>query len=188
MDKYAILKDCDLQFAPLNKGNIFNYNTNVDLMLADGYKLFIDGIKEPDKKYHESFEETDTEIRRIYTEFTPEEYEAERRQENDRLTLTPADVERVLYYDFGMDFEDLKVLIAEKIPSADIKGLSIEFRAKDFYRGATDKQGNRIVDMIGLLLGLSSDDLDYLFCNKELPLETVNRIKEIRNNESLSEG
>ena len=90
------------------------------------------------------------------------------RQELDALTLTPADVERALYKAKGMDFEDLKALIAEKIPSIDLKGLSIEFRAKDFFRGA-EANGIRLFDVVGQLLGYTSDDMDYLFQNKELP-------------------
>ena len=90
------------------------------------------------------------------------------RQELDALTLTPADVERALYRAKGMDFEDLKALIAEKIPSIDLKGLAIEFRAKDFFRGAT-ANGIRLFDVVGQLLGYTSDDMDYLFQNKELP-------------------
>ena len=90
------------------------------------------------------------------------------RQELDALTLTPADVERALYRAKGMDFEDLKALIAEKIPSIDLKGLSIEFRAKDFFRGA-EANGIRLFDVVGQLLGYNTDDMDYLFQNKELP-------------------
>lgn len=90
------------------------------------------------------------------------------RQELDALTLTPADVERALYKAKGMDFEDLKALIAEKIPSIDLKGLAIEFRAKDFFRGA-EANGIRLFDVVGQLLGYTSDDMDYLFQNKELP-------------------
>lgn len=90
------------------------------------------------------------------------------RQELDALTLTPADVERALYKAKGMDFEDLKALIIAQIPSIDIKGLSIEFRAKDFYRGA-EAGGMRLFDVVGQLLGYTSDDMDYLFLNKELP-------------------
>lgn len=90
------------------------------------------------------------------------------RQELDALTLTPADVERALYKAKGMDFEDLKALITAQIPSIDIKGLSIEFRAKDFYRGAT-ANGMRLFDVVGQLLGYTSDDMDYLFTHKELP-------------------
>ena len=92
------------------------------------------------------------------------------RQELDALTLTPADVERALYYsELKMDFDDLKTFIHEKMPTLDIKGLAIEFRAKDFYRGAVDKDGNRIIDVVGALLGYTPEDMDYLFQNKELP-------------------
>lgn len=92
------------------------------------------------------------------------------RQELDQLTLTPADVERALYYsELHMDFDDLKTFIHEKMPTLDIKGLAIEFRAKDFYRGAVDKDGNRIIDVVGALLGYTPEDMDYLFQNKELP-------------------
>ena len=175
MDRYAILRDNDLQFAPQNKDNVSNYNLNVDLMIADGYKLYVEGTKEPGKKYHESFEETEDEIRKVYTEYTPEEYAIEYRQEKDRLILTPSDVERALYYGLQMDFDDLKALVAVVAPTVDLKGLSIEFRANNFYRGATDKDGNRIVDMIGLLLGLDATDLDYLFEHKELSPEAIEK-------------
>lgn len=90
------------------------------------------------------------------------------REQLDALTLTPADVERALYKTKGMDFEDLKTLIAQQIPTIDIKGLAIEFRAKDFYRGAM-ANGVRLFDVVGALLGYTPSDMDYLFKNKELP-------------------
>lgn len=183
MDKYAILKDGRPEFAPANKGNISNYNLCPELMIADGYKLYEEGTREAGKLYHETYKETKTKIKQIFVEYTEEEYaeyEQEqvitRRQRLDQLTLTPADVERALYYGLGKDFNDLKALIAQKDPTIDIKGLSIEFRAKDFYRGAVDKQGRRIIDMVGLVLGLNSDDLDYLFEHKELSPEAINKI------------
>lgn len=98
------------------------------------------------------------------------------RQELDALTLTPADVERALYYsELKMDFNDLKAFIHDKLPELDIKGLGIEFRAKDFYRGAIDKSsGARLFDVVGQLLGYTPDDMDYLFINKELPVKNNN--------------
>ena len=98
-----------------------------------------------------------------------EKQAAKRRQELDALTLTPADVERALYRAKGMDFEDLKALIAQRMPNIDIKGLAIEFRAKDFYRGA-EAAGVRLFDAVGQLLGYSPEAMDYLFLNKELPV------------------
>lgn len=98
-----------------------------------------------------------------------EERERQRkRQRLDALTLTPADVERALYKAKQMDFEDLKALIVQALPQVDIKGLSIEFRARDFYRGA-EANGMRLFDVVGALLGYTPEDMDYLFENKELP-------------------
>lgn len=103
---------------------------------------------------------------------TPEEITVKERQRLDSLTLTPADVERALYKEKQMDFEDLKALIVQALPTVDIKGLSIEFRAKDFYRGA-EANGMRLFDVVGALIGYTSDDMDYLFINKELPEKPV---------------
>ena len=97
-----------------------------------------------------------------------EEKQREERQRLDGLTLTPADVERALYKAKAMDFEDLKALIVAQIPAIDIKALSIEFRAKDFYRGA-EADGIRLFDVVGTLLGYNSEDMDYLFEHKQLP-------------------
>ena len=97
--------------------------------------------------------------------------QAKERQELDLLTLTPADVERALYKAKGMDFEDLKGFIAANVPTIDIKALAIEFRAKDFYRGATLTDGTRLIDIVGALLGYNSADMDYLFLHKELPIK-----------------
>ena len=100
------------------------------------------------------------------------------RQRIDRIILTPSDVERALYYSpLQMDFDDLKALISEKAPQIDLKGLAIEFRANNFYRGAVDKDGNRIIDMVGAILGYTPEDMDYLFKHKQLPVHeepTVN--------------
>ena len=95
-----------------------------------------------------------------------EEKAKQQREELDRLTLTPADVERALYKAKGMDFDDLKALIAEKIPSIDLKGLAIEFRAKDFYRGAKSN-GIRLFDVVGQLLNITSEQLDKFFETKD---------------------
>lgn len=129
-------------------------------------------IEVTEELYNDFSEDTD---RYIYQdgEIIPNpDYEEIKRQKErqrlDALTLTPADVERALYKAKQMDFDDLKALIVQALPTIDIKALSIEFRAKDFYRGA-EANGMRLFDVVGALLGYSSDDMDYLFQNKELP-------------------
>lgn len=116
-----------------------------------------------------SIEETDVDYQLYDGEYlTEDEIAVKERQRLDSLTLTPADVERALYKEKHMDFEDLKALIQEQLPQVDIKGLAIEFRAKDFYRGAT-ANGMRLFDVVGQLLGYTPQDMDYLFEHKELP-------------------
>jgi len=104
--------------------------------------------------------------------YTEKEQAQQQRDYLDSLTLTPADVERALYKEKNMDFEDLKTLIAQQMPNIDLKGLAIEFRAKDFYRGAVTN-GIRLFDVIGQLLGYTSDDMDYLFLNKEFKSDNM---------------
>lgn len=104
-----------------------------------------------------------------------EEKEREERERKDAMTLTPADVERALYKAKEMDFEDLKALIVQALPTVDIKALSIEFRAKDFYRGAV-ANGMRLFDVVAPLIGYTPDDMDYLFVHKELPEKEVNDV------------
>lgn len=116
-----------------------------------------------------TIEETDIDYQLYNGEYlTPEEVAERERRRLDALTLTPADVERALYKAKGMDFDDLRALIAQELPQVDIKGLAIEFRAGNFYRGAV-AGGMRLFDVVGALLGYTPQDMDYLFQNKELP-------------------
>ena len=117
-----------------------------------------------------SIEETETEYQLYNGEYlTADEIAQKERQRLDSLTLTPADVERALYKEKQMDFDDLKALIVQALPTIDVKALSIEFRAKDFYRGA-EFNGVRLFDTVGALLGYTPADMDYLFEHKELPV------------------
>ena len=131
-----------------------------------------------EQNHNKGYEIKETETALEAWGYSEEEKQQQERQRLDFLILTPSDVERALYYSpLQMDFNDLKALIAEKAPQIDLKGLAIEFRANNFYRGAIDKEGNRIIDMVGAILGYKPEDMDYLFEHKELPVHeepTVN--------------
>lgn len=101
---------------------------------------------------------------------TEEERLVRERSNLDKLTLTPSDVERALLQAKGMDFDDLKnALKGNGFSDAQVKAVGVELRANTFYRGAM--LGDvRIVDAIGELLGYTSEDMDYLFKNKTLPV------------------
>ena len=110
--------------------------------------------------------------------YTEDEKKQQERQRIDSLTLTPADVERALFQAKGMDFDDLKALIATQIPGINVKGLAIEFRAKDFFRGAT-YGGMKLFDVVGAMLGYTPEDMDYLFINKTLPVHAEPEVGEV---------
>ena len=82
-----------------------------------------------------SIEETDIEYELYNGEYlTPDEIAVKERQRLDLMSLTPADVERALYKAKGMDFEDLKQLIATGT-GIDLKALAIEFDMQYIIRG-----------------------------------------------------
>lgn len=176
---YVKLEGDQLVTPPINKENIINYYLDKEAIKADGYKLFVPAEipKDAIRIFHMEYEEgEDTITELVVYDETQEEAEArireQRRRYLDALTLTPSDVERALYYsELHMDFDDLKAYLVEQAPQIDLKGLAIELRANNFYRGAVDREGRRIVDMIGLALGYSPEDMDYLFENKSLPVK-----------------
>ena len=56
--KYAKLIENNIEYAPKNKGSISNYNLDVELMIADGYKPVVDFTLE-DNQVIEGWEEKD---------------------------------------------------------------------------------------------------------------------------------
>lgn len=113
--------------------------------------------------------------------YTEEEIEQAERERLDNLSLTGSDVERAIYADKGMDFNDLIEYVKVHAPTIDTKALKIELGANDFFRK------HPYINQIGKLLGYTSDDLDYLFENKVLPVKEVINESETNNSETVSE-
>ena len=107
-------------------------------------------------------EETDIEYQLYGGEYlTPEEINERERQSIAQLSLTKREVFLALYRDKGITPEQLKAQIQNT-------EALIEFEyATDYYRG------NPLINQIGLMLGYTSANLDYLFINKELPQKEV---------------
>lgn len=73
MTLYAkFISNTQVEFPPKNKGNIINYNLNVEELLKDGYKEFIPATKEIGKAYNIVYIEVTSTIREIATEITPD--------------------------------------------------------------------------------------------------------------------
>ena len=175
--KYAKLINGVLIFAPKNKGSIINYNLNIEEMTKDGYKPLIEAGKEDGKAYEYFYKDTKNSIKEVVKEIIPEpvDEEAQRREYLDGLVISSCDVEHALYHSIGMTFDDLKKKIQNEYPEIDIKDLGIELRRGTF------KRDNAYVNQIGALLGYTTEDLDYLFKNKDLPPQKEEKESEERN-------
>ena len=87
--------------------------------------------------------------------------EEEKKERLNKLSLTKREVFLALYKDKGITPEQLKAQITT--PEA-----LIEFEyANEYFRG------NPLIDLIGQALGYTSEQLDYLFENKEIPNDSV---------------
>ena len=94
----------------------------------------------------------------INPNYEQEEAQKERARIN-QLSLTKREVFLALYKDKGITPEQIKAQITS--PEA-----LIEFEyASEYFRG------NPLIDLIGQTLGYTSEQLDYLFENKELKNE-----------------
>ena len=109
-------------------------------------------------------EETETHLNAMG--YTEEELQQQERDRIDALCLTRSDVERAIYADKGMDFDDLIEYVKANVPTMNTKALKIELRANNFYRK------HPYINQLGTVLGYTSDDLDYLFQYKTLPEKT----------------
>lgn len=96
-------------------------------------------------------------LRRVQIVEIPPETEEQRRQRISMLSLTKREVFLALYRDKGLTPEQIRASITN--PES-----LIEFDyATEYYRG------NPLIDAIGLQLGYTTEQLDYLFINGELP-------------------
>lgn len=100
--------------------------------------------------------ETETELQALG--YTEEEIALQEKERIAKLFLTGADVERGIYQAKGMDFDDIVAMVTQLQPDGlDIKAIKIELKANNFYRG------NPYVNIIGALLGFTSEQLDKFF-------------------------
>ena len=107
-------------------------------------------IKETDRPIVE-FEFADTE------EYAQAEAQRERQRLN-LLNLTKADVLLALYEDKGLTPDDIKEMQKDNVPAL----IKFDY-ASSYYRG------DEVVNTLGLALGYTTEEMDYLFENKTFP-------------------
>lgn len=100
------------------------------------------------------FEFADTE------EYKQEQAQKERQRLN-MLNLTKADVLLALYQDKGLTPDDIKAMLKDNTPAL----IKFDY-ASSYYRS------DEVVNALGLALGYTTEDMDYLFENKTFPPKT----------------
>lgn len=90
-------------------------------------------------------------------QYEQEQQEAERMR-LDLLNLTKADVLLALYQDKGLTPDDIKAMLKDNVPAL----IKFDY-ASSYYRG------DDVVNALGLALGYTTEEMDYLFENKAFP-------------------
>ena len=97
-------------------------------------------------------------------------YEAQEAQKErtrlDMLNLTKADVLLALYEDKGITPEDIKTMLKDNVPAL----IKFDY-ASSYYRG------DEVVNALGLALGYTTEEMDYLFENKTFPPKPVEPVE-----------
>ena len=84
---YAKLINGVIEFAPINKGSIMNYNLATDLLIKDGYKAFIETDKPVnDRLYKVTYSENETNITENI-EYLETETEYTNRKNNEQIQV-----------------------------------------------------------------------------------------------------
>ena len=90
--------------------------------------------------------------------YTTDELAQKERQRLDLLNLTKADVLLALYEDKGITPDNIKEMLKDNVPAL----IKFDY-ASSYYRG------DEVVNALGLALGYSTEEMDYLFENKTFP-------------------
>ena len=90
--------------------------------------------------------------------YTTDELAQKERQRLDLLNLTKADVLLALYHDKGITPDDIKEMLKDNVPAL----IKFDY-ASTYYRG------DEVVNTLGLALGYTTEEMDYLFENKTFP-------------------
>lgn len=88
------------------------------------------------------------------------------RQRLNLLNLTKADVLLALYQDKGLTPDNIKAMLKDNVPAL----IKFDY-ASSYYRG------DDVVNALGLALGYSTEEMDYLFENKKFPEKTVEPVE-----------
>ena len=170
MQRYAkLIDESHIEIAPVNYttnsgDTIFNFNSNIELMLANGFKPVVE-VEKPDYPYILTYEDEGDYITEVTTK---DEAEIERRRQAEierikNLKMTKADFWIAL-----LDKNVTKQMVKDKINLIPDELLRTKTLirlddADNFWRGDPS------MDIVGAMFNISPEELNYLFEHKEFP-------------------
>lgn len=124
----------------------------------EGFYVVDKAVGDAIKQNPDKFKIVDDEI----VKKSDEEYEQDQEQREQLriagLNLTKADVLLALYQDKGLTPDDIKSMLKDNVPAL----IKFDY-ASAYYRG------DDVVNALGLALGYTKEEMDYLFENKAFP-------------------
>lgn len=150
--KYAkFISKTKIEYPPLNKGNILNYNICESELLKDGYKPLQEGIMPDNEELTVTYEETEDKI--IQHIVLPSEEEL-REKENQRIQGLKC-TKRVfvlILQQLGISYTSLKAKIAENEQAQTEWDLCVEL-----------ERSNPFINIIAEQMGFDSEKVDKIF-------------------------
>lgn len=125
MNLYAkLINKYQLEYAPQNKGSIFNYNSNEELMLKDGYKPVILADKPNNDRFFEiQYIESDKNIEEVIN-YTESEEEYSKRKNNEDIQL---EVDLINSKINEIDFKRIRAICEPKIKNEETGETWLEY-------------------------------------------------------------
>ena len=128
----------------------------------EGFYVVDKAVGDAIKQNPDKFKIADNEIIEKSEDEYKEEMAQKERQRLDLLSLTKADVLLALYQDKGLTPDDIKSMLKDNVPAL----IKFDY-ASAYYRG------DDVVNALGLALGYTKEEMDYLFENKKFPEKVV---------------
>lgn len=84
--KYVkFISELMIEYPPINKGKILNYDLDIEQLIRDGYKELVEAQKDPTKEYNITYIEEEDKVIEVATEIVPtlDDLKANKIHEND---------------------------------------------------------------------------------------------------------
>lgn len=171
MTKYVkFINKNQIEYPPINKGSIFNYNLDIDRLIADGYKPLQEAEKPEDGDYTLTYRNTKNYVKEVVTLPTPEEIAERERIRVLGLKCTKR-VFALILQEMGVSYTQLKELIASNERAQLEWDLCVEL-----------ERSNPLLNIMAAELGFDSTTVDNIFkyANGEnVTLQTVAENEEL---------